>query len=294
MNTICATIIACALSFTSLIAEEKIVHDLTCSSMIPPVSDEVANCFNPCQDYMLPNSFPSCEALPCFLFKPCFSYFYLGFEGGGMFRLSHIPKKPRVGGLSQGIAFDAKPHPGYSLGASVGYRWNCLLRTDLSYTFLHPASFRWKTFFVPPNPEPFKAHLHSHLFLFNTYAHLNEWLCFFSSLDPYITCGVGVALSRLDHIQEFSSSGTFYSKIQPYTQAQFAGRLGLGIMKHFCRCWILDLGFNANYIKSLRSGNERVVFAVPGISSAGRGKIGVYRFKNVWIGNFYLGLKYAF
>ena len=288
MKQLSALIIALSLSVFSLIANES----ETCPAQT--YEDEVANCCYPPQHYIFPNDYDDYPPPPCLCYKPCYSYYYVGFDGGWMLRLKHVPPHSRVGAGNLGTAFDAKAEPGYTVGASIGYRWNCLLRTDISYTFLHPKSHNWKTRFPLDVTESFKAYLHSHLVLFNTYFHPNEFLCLFSSLDPYITCGVGVAINQLDHIKEFTPSGIFYSEIQSYTQTQFAGRLGVGVMKYFCRCWIMDVGFNANYIKSIRSGNERETFNVPGVSTAGHEKIGVFRFKNNWIGNFYLGLKYAF
>lgn len=261
-----------------------------CTASLMATEEEI--CFYPGQECFLPSNCYSYPPPPISI-QPCYSYFYVGLEGGWIHRLRHIPKHTRVGGNNEGISFDAKIKQGYHIGANIGYRLNTLLRMDVSYTFLHPKSFIWKARFPGNDVETFQAQFHSHLVLFNTYVHLNGLCCPFPTWDPYITCGVGGALSRLDQIKEFSPTGIYFSKIQPYTQTQFAGRVGIGIMKYFCRCWILDLGFNANYIRSIRSGNERETFLTP-ISIDGHQKIGVYRFNNLWIGNFYLGLKYAF
>ena len=272
----------------SLVANEnEISPALNCQN-------EIASCYYPYQECMLPSNYYSGPPPPCFPCKPCYSYFYVGGEGGWLQRLRHVPNRLGVGFNNLGTAFDAKVYPGYTVSANIGYRWNCLWRTDFSYTYFHPKSLQGKTRFPINVVESFKAHLHSHIALFNTYVHLVGLCELFPCFDPYITCGVGVALNRFDHIQEFNTAGIHYANIQPYTQSQFAGRLGVGVMKYFCRSWILDLGFNANYIRSIRSGNERETFNIPGVSVASHEKIGIYRFKNLWIGNFYLGLKYAF
>ena len=261
-----------------------------CTASLMASEDEI--CFYPGQESFLPSNCYSYPPPPISI-QPCYSYFYVGLEGGWIHRLRHIPKHSGVGVNNIGTSFDAKAQQGYHVGASIGYRLNTLLRMDISYTYLHPKTFNWTADFLGEQPDTFKAKFNTHLVLFNTYVHLNGLCCPFPTWDPYITCGVGAALSRLDNIQELFS-GIYYAKIQPYTQTQFAGRVGVGVMKYFCRCWILDLGFNANYIRSIRSGNERETFNIPGVSVASHEKIGVYRFNNLWIGNFYLGLKYAF
>ncbi len=286
MHKFCAALIAFGLSIITLIAEaEGTLHDTSCTFIHPHESGEIANCCHPCQEYTPPITYHE-SPLPT-----CCSHFYVGIEGGWSTGLGHANKSRGVGGFFTGIAEGPRADSGYNVGASLGYRWNCLLRTDLSYTYLHPNHYNCNTFF--PNPDQtdlFKAHLHSHLILLNTYMHLNAVYCLLPWIDPYITGGVGVAVNRMDDIREFASGEeSFFAKIHSYTHTNFGARVGVGVMKYFCHCWILDLGFNANYIGRVRSDNSRT-FIARGTSQP----IGKYDFKNNWIGTFYLGLKYAF
>lgn len=270
MNKLGALFLTLCLYSVSLVAYE-------CQPCIGYYGDDIKNSCN-----------SRLHSMPC-------PHFYVGIEGGWSTGLGHANKSRGVGDNFTGIAEGPRATSGYNVGASLGYRWNCLLRTDLSYTYLHPKHYNWNTFFsVAGNnvTEPFKAHLHSHLVLLNTYMHLNALYCLFPWMDPYISGGVGVAVNRLDDIREFPGElegGPFFARIQSHTHTHFGARLGAGVMKYFCSCWIVDLGFNANYIGKVRSGNSRTF-----VSGAPRQPIGKYDFKNNWIGTFYLGLKYIY
>lgn len=294
MYGLLTSLLALSFSITPLLAEEEAPHDIDEAIALPSTQeDALASCFFPCQVPPLP---PDCYVHPssfCVSCQRSCSHFYVGLEGGWGTRLSSADKSTGVGAFFNAEAEGPRADSGYHVGASLGYRWSCLLRTDLSYTYLHPNHYNWTTSFSGNLTEPFKANLCSHLLLFNTYVHLNALYCLFPWLDPYISGGVGVAINRLDNIREFpaveESQGPFFARIQSHTQTHFGARLGIGAMKYFCRCWIVDLGFNANYIGRVRSGSSRTF-----VSTGASQSIGKYDFKNNWIGTFYLGLKYAF
>lgn len=282
MYKFCATLLTLGLSSISLLANTELTE-----VSYPVVNqDEILNCSPACNFPSIYSDCPPPSYFPC---RPCCRHFYVGLDGGWAIGLGDADRISGVGAGVNGFAYNAHAHSGYHVGANLGYRWNCLLRTDLSYTYLKPNSYHWRL--DAPGAEQnirFKAHLHSHLVLLNTYLHLNALYCFLPCLDPYITGGVGVATNRLDDISETLNSGAFVGRIQSFTKTNFGARVGIGAMKYFCRSWIVDFGFNANYIGRVDSNNIR------NNANGGVSTLGAYRFENNWIGTFYLGLKYAF
>ena len=231
------------------------------------------------------------NCIPC---RPACCHFYLGIEGGWAIGLGYADRVEFVGGSNAGIAYNPYASSGYHVGLNLGYRWNRFLRTDLSYTYLKPHSYKWKLNAFPIQGlgagfnSRFKGDLHSHLVLFNTYLHLNAICCFLPFIDPYITGGVGVAINHLGPATETLQLGTFEATISSFTQTNFGARVGIGAMKYFCRCWVVDCGFNANYIGRVASDNTRT------FSDGVTLFIGPYHFENNWIGTFYLGVKRTF
>lgn len=229
----------------------------------------------------------SCPPSACFSCDPCGRHFYVGLDGGWAIGLGYADRVKNVGGGNTTTAYNAYARSGYHVGGNLGCRWNCLLRTDLSYTYLKPHSYKWRAD-TPSGPLGirFDSRLHSHLILFNTYLHLNGLSCFFPCLDPYITGGIGVAINHLDRIREIVPASV--ANIQSSTQTHFGARLGIGAMKRFSRCWVVDGGFNANYIGRVASDNRRTN------ANGTLDIIGPYHFENNWVGTFYLGVKRIF
>lgn len=255
---------------------------------------EMANCCFANPEYMLPTIYYDCPSMNCAPCWPVCHHFYLGVEGGWAIGLGYADRVSFVNANNNGVAYDAYPSSGCHVGANLGYRWNRLLRTDLSYTYLRPGSYKWKSDFFPissaVNPTfniRYKGNLHSHLVLFNTYLHLNAICCFLPCLDPYLTAGVGVAINHLGPTKEIFQSVTV-STTSAFTQTNFGARVGIGAMKYFCRCWIADFGFNANYIGRVGTDDTRT------LTNGTTQFIGPFHFENNWIGIFYLGVKRTF
>lgn len=214
--------------------------------------------------------------------------FYVGAEGGWAIGLTD---KTGFGGgaLFNGPSFDARARSGYMVGANVGCRFNSLFRSDLSYTFLREP-YRWTALSTNNNfPLSFSSTLRSHLFLLNGYLNLNSLFCLCPGWDPYVGVGLGVAVNQLRNVQEFTSlNSQFVADINNGNRTNFAARFGLGITRCLWRRTVLDLAFNANYIGQVHTGNART------LSTGQVGPIGIYRFRNNWIGTISLGLKYLF
>lgn len=291
MYTFFAALMAFGLSFIPLTAEEEeTLQDTSYTFNSPHESEELANCCYPCQEYDQPAIYYDGPPPCCFSCNPCCSHFYFGLEGGWAIGLGYADRITDVGFRANGAAYNTYAHSGYNVGANLGYRWSCVWRTDLSYTYIKPSSYQWRLddFLDALADNRLKARLHSHLVLLNTYLHLNALYCFLPWLDPYITGGIGVAINHLDHIQQKNQFGAFIANIYSHRDTHFGARVGIGAMKYFCRSWIIDFGFNANYIGRVASKDKQT-------NAIGTEQIiGPYHFENNWIGTFYLGLKYAF
>lgn len=214
---------------------------------------------------------------------PSYCHWYVGVEGAWSDGAGDATDSPLTAGSTFNIAgVSPQRHESGACGANLGFRLNAF-RADFSYTYFSQASYEWQ---VPIGFTSVKAHLTSHLMLFNGYLHpltgLTRWF------DPYVTGGTGVAINQLTGIQQFRDTGAHLADISSFTQQNWAARVGVGFFSYILNSWIFDMGYSAHYIGRVISGDSRT------LNTGVQQIIGAYKFQNNWINTIYFGLKYAF
>lgn len=218
--------------------------------------------------------------------KKCRPY-YVGIDAGWCFGLSDSSSQ-RNGGDFTGVSSDAHSQSGSTMSVAVGRSLNKFLRADIQYTFLS-TPYAWDTNFGDGTIEPFTARLHAHLLLANVYLHLNPFFrCKY--FDSYVAGGVGAAFNSFKDILERSSlnSHNIFSRVESHSHNNFAGRVGIGIMRSLGNCGIVNLEFNSYYVGTFLSGSRR------DFPDGGSEIIGPYKFNNNWLGSLSLGFKFIF
>lgn len=215
------------------------------------------------------------------------SHFYVGVDGGWSKSINRAARSFGVGEAFNGTAYYGQAMSGYTVGANIGVKCNVLFRADLSYTFFSN-QYKWLASFPGQEIiEPFQGFLNTHLVLINSYLHLNAFTCLFPCFDPYIGGGIGISVNHLYDIEEGNTGFTTPVIIEENTALNFGARLGFGILRCLPAGFIADLGWFANYIGGVRTGETRTR---EGITKP----IGVYIHRNNWISTLFLGLKKYF
>lgn len=217
-------------------------------------------------------------------------FFYAGVEGGFVTGLSQATLKRNVGSAFNSIGSNPSPRVGFEVGGSVGYKLPCLWRTEVAYAF-HRQSYDWTLNNNLNIDAVFNAKLQTHLLMWNNYLHLRDiYRCpqSISSIDPYLSCGIGGAWNTLKDTIEYQSNSLELATLDSRTTSQFAFSLGVGFLAYSSQMWIVDTFFRATYIGEVRTPGTRNFTLVPGSQP-----VGPYRFENNWIGTFGVSLKFG-
>lgn len=278
----------CAASDEDVASSVGLEQECVLAEMCIEESDCVGSCSIEAQPCLpIENVQCDCPTLSPSCCSPCPLIFYVGVDGGWAKGLNRSRGEFGSGANFNGTPTDIRAKSGYMVGANIGCRFNALLRSDVSYTYLKN-DYTWTQVFPTGFPTSIKASLRAHLVLFNGYLHLNRLFCLFPYIDPYIGGGIGVASNQLHNTREISSiSGLQIATIDSATSTHFGARVGLGVMKCLWRKIVLDLAFYENYIGEIRTGASRTL-------AAGPQAIGRHRIKNNWVSTVSLGAKYLF
>jgi opacity protein-like surface antigen len=213
---------------------------------------------------------------------------YVGVDGGwstGLFASNRSIHGGPLSLASSSVSYGLDVVAGYHVGGNVGLAICRCCRTDLSYTYFNNP-VKWQNAFFGTGTNSYDAKLQTHLVLWNAYLHASDYVNDCLGFSPYVGAGVGAAFNHLGKITERTFGATVFAHNSGHTEANFAARFGLGLLKPFCHRWALDMGFNFNYIGRAQSGKtQELITGVP-IT------INPYKHSNIWLATFYLGLKY--
>lgn len=224
----------------------------------------------------------------------CCQNFYVEAEGGFATSLGKAKNRFDVGVIgSEGIAFNPEFRPGGYVGVKLGYVLLSCFRIDVSYSFF-TGDYDWEGAFNNEVTEIFEADLDSHVVLCNAYLHIDRLCCSpcdYLCLSPYAMGGVGAAWNHLENIGEFALNALVEKRaeINSKWEANFAGRFGFGVLTKVFECLFFDVGVHATFIGDVSSDDTRLT-----IQTNLTEPINPYKFKNNWIGAFYIGLQYPF
>jgi hypothetical protein len=218
-----------------------------------------------------------------------FDNYYIGCEGGwsAPFLITPRSSETEFRGIPR-ISRDLHLSSGYHFGLNVGCMCNRYMRVDISYTFLsNPARWRLQ---LDGMEGTFDAQLHTHLVLFNGYLHLNKLCRLKLHFAPYLTAGIGAVVTDLTHVKEHNAPALFtlVNGERGITDSNFAARVGLGFLKPFFCNWVIDAGFNLNYIGGIATGNQLPLdeILITGIIPD------PLEHPHNWISTLFIGLKY--
>lgn len=221
--------------------------------------------------------------------------FYVGVDAGWCGGIGRSTSQGS-GTVHIGKNFDAHAQSGWIVNTQVGYKFNQWSRAEIQYVYFKN-SYKWVTDFGGGDVENFTSKIASHLALVNYHLDLGS-SCYPSCFKPYITGGIGLAFNTLSDIEERSPFGfnfpsdVVFANIESHTHTNFCAQVGMGVSKSFYRRLLVNLKFNAYYLGTIKSGNTRdlVNSSVPAIGT----QIGPYKFENIWMGSFTLGIGYLF
>ncbi|WP_417550232.1 outer membrane protein [Methylophaga sp.] len=190
-----------------------------------------------------------------------------------------------AGASNNGLIEDIELDDDTVAGIKLGYRFNTNWRIDLSY-FNSERDNDWRTEFPGGASSYFNSSMKSEVYMLSVYyqTRVNNWLL------PYVSAGIGNSKNKLTNIEEkFTENGAVGAYVNSNSENSLAYKLGVGADIQLSNNVYLNVDYSAYYLGDMSSDNSRNF-----VSPSSNQSIGAYKFDNVWVDVYSLGLRYQF
>lgn len=193
-----------------------------------------------------------------------------------------------AGAANNGLMGDIDLDDDTLAGLKLGYRFNTNWRIDLSY-FNSERDLDWTTEFPGFGDTVFNSRLESEVFMLSVYyqTRVNDWLL------PYISAGIGNSKNKITNIDEKASdTQELVATVKSNSENNLAYKLGIGSDIQLSRNLYLNVDYSAYYLGEMSSGTSRD--GTPAFGVPQNQPLSAYKFDNVWVDVYSLGLRYQF